>query len=118
MLFKSPPRLVALSALARYLQTNLWNWMKDLSTGLVKLNFLENFATFRIDNLLIDAGAEVAIPNGLKNRYIGVIPSSRIVVRQQGNGVVTDGSQPWTSDLVYLKNEGAVPITISVIFFQ
>ncbi len=63
-----------------------------------------------MSNLLIPAGQTVLITNALP-----VLPSSRLIVRQTGNGLVTDGV--WDIKFLRLINNGAVDVTISVIFY-
>lgn len=101
-------------------------WMRDLSVGLLKMNFTENFESFRVDNLLIKNGEEAVIANQFKSKANNAIPSSRIIVRQQatgaagntGNGLITDGLTAWNSNLVYLYNQGPEDTIVSVIFFK
>lgn len=126
MLFRFPPKLGSKFALHKYLEADLFMWMRDLSVGLLKMNFVENFESFRVDNLLIKNGEEVAIANQFKSKANNLIPSSRIIVRQQatgaigntGNGLITDGLTAWNSNLVYLYNQGPEDTIVSVIFFK
>ena len=118
MLFKFPPKLGSKGSILKYLETDMWTWFRDLSVGLLKINFAENFESFRVDNLIIKNGQEVAIPNQLKTKANNSIPVSRIIVRQLGNGLVTDGTTAWTTSLVYLFNNGPDDVTVSVIFFK
>lgn len=126
MLFRNPPKLASRTSLAKYLETELWSWMKDLSAGLIKLSFTDNFENFRVNDLLIPNGTEVAIPNQFRTKANNIIPSSRIIVRQKatgaignsGNGFVTDGLTPWNSTNVYLLNHGPEDTIVSVIFFK
>lgn len=118
MLFKPPPRLASKGSILKYLETDMWTWFRDLSVGLLKINFAENFESFRVENLVIKNGQEVAIPNQLNSKANNSIPTSRIIVRQQGNGLVTDGPTPWTTNLVYLFNNGPDDVVITVIFFK
>lgn len=117
MLFKFPPKLGSRTGMTKYIENDLWMWFRDLSVGLLKLTFLENFDSFKVENITIPPGQEVAIPNQFKTRGNGDVPTSRIIVRQKGNGVVTDGQQ-WNTNLVYLFNNGAVDVIVSVIFFK
>ena len=80
-----------------------------LNTGLKRLDFTNNMSGQIAENITIGAGLEVEIPHSLK-----VTPKYRIILKQQGNGVITDGSENWTSRFIYLKNEGAVDVIISV----
>jgi hypothetical protein len=117
MIIKNPPRLTNRQGWLKFLETDLWTWLKELTILVTKINFNENFQSFRVDNLEIRAGQQVAIPNGLKNRYAGVIPTGRLIVRQKGDAVILDGTTEWTADLVYLMNPSLNDVIISVIFF-
>lgn len=109
MIFNNPPRLPSAQSVGRYVQTDLYGWLKNLGAGLLRLNLTENFEAFRVENLVIPPG-EVQITNNLN-----VIPTSRIIVKQTGNGLVTDGT--WDINFLRLINNGAVDVTISVIFY-
>jgi len=85
--------------------------MKSLFAGLLKLSFKDNFQSFTVEELTIPAGTEVSITNQL-----GTIPTARLIVRQTGDGLVTDGV--WDLQTVRLFNNGAVDVTITVIFFK
>ena len=116
MKFKDPPKLAFTSGVLQYLQTSLWAWFKDVTVGLRRLNFFDNFQTFQAV-VTIPAATELPIVNGFEGNLVNSIPTGRIIVRQTGNGVITDGPTPWSADFVYLTNNGAVPVTITVIFF-
>jgi hypothetical protein len=60
---------------------------------------------------VIPAMSEVQFSNQLHT-----IPSGRLITKQIGNGLVTDGE--WTLDLLKLFNNGAVDVTITVIFLR
>jgi len=111
MIFNNPPRLISPVNSEKYLQNDLWGWMKNLSSGLIRLNLVENFEAARLNDLTIDAGATVTFGNPLP-----FVPSSRIIVRQVGDGVITDGT--WSMQSLSLKNNGAVAVTISIIFYR
>lgn len=111
MIFNNPPRLISPVNSEKYLQNDLWGWMKNLSSGLIRLSMVENFEAARLNDLTIDAGATVTFGNPLP-----FVPSSRVIVKQVGDGVITDG--PWSMQSLSLKNNGAVDVTISVIFYK
>lgn len=111
MIFNNPPRLPSASAVGKYVQTELYSWFRNLAAGLLKLNLTENFEAFRVDNIQIASGATQEITNDLR-----VIPTSRLIVKQEGNGIVTDGA--WDLDVVRLVNNGPNSVTISVIFYR
>lgn len=111
MIVKNPPRLPSVTGIAKYVQSDLFNWMQDIKAGINgKLTFDENFTSFLAENITIAAGETAEIPNALQ-----VTPNERIIVRQIGNGVITDGT--WDVNTLRLVNNGAVSVTISVRFF-
>jgi hypothetical protein len=111
MIFTNPPKLPSATGIVKFLSVDLYSWMKSLFTGLLKLDFKDNFDTFTTKDLTIPAGEEVLITNQL-----GSIPQSRIITRQTGNGLVTDGV--WDLQTLRLFNNGAVDVVITVIFFR
>lgn len=123
MIIRVPPKITNRNSFIKYVEVDLWSWLKDLYTGLLKINFAENFQSFRVDNLLIPAATmsgptEVSIPNAFRNAYPGTIPTSRIIVRQKGDANIIDGVTVWTENHVYLMNPSANDAVISVIFFK
>lgn len=118
MIIKTPPKITNRSSLIKYVDVDLWNWLKDLSIGLLKIDFQQNFQSFTVNNLRIPAGMEVSIPNDFRTSYPGVIPTSRIITRQQGDANIIDGDSVWTANHVYLRNPSANDAVISVIFFK
>lgn len=117
MLFKNPPKLPSGKDIKFYLQTDLFSWCQDVSTGLYKLDFLQNFENFFVTGLAIAAGDTARITNGFStSRLVGTVPRGRVIVFQQGNGLVTDGE--WTARFVELINNGPADVTISVVFFR
>lgn len=117
MIIRPPPRLTNRSLVTKYIEVDLWTWLKEVAVGVLKINFKDNFQAFIVENISIPAGIEVAIPNGFKTRYPGIIPSGRIITRQQGNANIIDGTTPWSADLVYLLNPSPNDAIVSVIFF-
>lgn len=111
MIPKNPPKPPSPKNLDGYIQNDLWAWMKDVCTGLIRLDFLDNFQSQRFNNIVIGAGESVNLTNARP-----YVPSARIIVRQTGDGVITDGS--WSIQTLTLMNNGVVPVTISVIFFK
>lgn len=118
MIIKNPPRITNKATVLKYLEVDLWTWLKSITTAFTKLNFEENFQSFLAENIEIPAGREVAIPNGFKNRYPGLVPSGRIISRQKGDANIIDGDSAWNENLVFLKNPSANNATVSVIFFK
>ena len=118
MIIKTPPKITNRNSVLKYIDIDLWSWLKDLSIGLLKINFKENFQCFTVTNLKMPAGIEVAIPNGFRRAYPGNIPSGRIITRQQGDANIIDGITVWTKTQVFLRNPSANDAVISVVFFK
>jgi hypothetical protein len=69
-----------------------------------------NFNAYIAKSVTIGAGSTKAIQH-----FLGVIPKWRIILRQTGNGVITDVSSEWNAKSITLKNNGAEDVTISVM---
>lgn len=112
MIVNNPPRLASHKGINKYVQSDLYSWLKNLVSGMNgRLSFQDNFPSFVVNDLTIPAGSSVDIDNLLVN----IIPNERIIVRQTGNGVVTDGV--WDLKTLRLFNNGAVDVVVSVRFF-
>lgn len=112
MIIRNPPRLASKEGIDKYVQSDLYLWIKGLSSGLNgRLNFDDNFQSFLAEDIIIEAGQTALIPNQLP-----VLPNERMIVRQTGDGVITDGT--WDVNTLRLVNNGAVSVTISVRFFN
>lgn len=91
---------------------DLKSLVKELAQGLRKLNFSDNWESFEKD-IEIDATSSIEIRNELQ-----FIPSRYIVVDQTGNGLITRHTTAWSSDYLYLYNNGSVSVTATVIFLK
>lgn len=88
------------------------NLTRQLAVGLRDLTFSDNFRGFE-QEVTISATSEARVRNTLN-----FIPSRYIIVSQTGNGVVTKGTTEWSDDFLYLYNNGAVSVTVTVQFFR
>lgn len=86
--------------------------LQDLFSGMTQLNFEDNFKSFVWTGTIL-SGAETAIGNSLDS-----IPTKYLVVRNSSGMAIGDGTTPWTSSVVYLKNYGASSATITVVFMR
>lgn len=118
MIIRVPPKLTNRNSVIKYVEIDLWSWLKELSIGLLKIDFKQNFQSFTVESITIPAGVEVSIPNQFRTAYPGTIPSGRIITRQIGNANIIDGNTSWTENHVYLRNPSANDAVISVIFFK
>ena len=118
MIIRPPPKLTNKESLVEHIEVKIWNWLKELTTAILRINFKDNFQSFQITDLFIPANTEISIPNGFLVASRGVIPTARIITRQRGEAVILDGDTKWTSSHVYLKNPSANDVTINVIFLK
>ena len=118
MIIRPPPILTNRESLFKYLEVDLWSWLKALSTGILKIDFQQNFQAFMVSNVRILAGQEIAIPNQFRASYPGTIPTMRIIVRQQGDANIIDGPTTWSATHLYLLNPSLNDATVSVLFFK
>lgn len=115
MIVRQPPRLVNRKLIEKYIEIDLWTWMRDVTSAFGRISFTENFQCFLVQNLKVPAGKEVSIKNLLP---LGQIPSARIITRQSGDANIIDGVSPWTPNFLFLQNTSINDSVISVIFFQ
>lgn len=118
MLVRSPPRLTNRESINKYIESDLWTWLRELSTSLLNINFKDNFQSFIVKDLSIPAGSEVSISNQFRNRYPGSIPIGRIIIRQSGDANIIDGDNAWTTDLLFMKNPSQNDAIVSILFFN
>lgn len=118
MIIQNPPNPGSSQDAGKFLQTNLYPWMINLATGFRKINFVDNFISFTVPNLLIPANSSVLVPNQFRIRFGGeaAIPSGRIILKQSGNGLITDGV--WDSNNLQQINNGSVDVTITILYFR
>ena len=117
MIIRTPPKLTNRSVVTKYVEVDLWSWLRELVNGLFTINFKDNFQSFTVSNLKIPAGSQVAINNEFSRTYNGLIPSGRLITRQQGNAVINDGNEQWNAKQVFLNNPSENDTVVSVIFF-
>jgi len=118
MIIRVPPKLTNRNSVVKYIEIDLWSWLKELSIGILKISFKENFQSFTVQNLSIPAMTEVSIPNEFRTSYPGSIPSGRIIIRQNADANIIDGVNEWTKTHVSLRNPSANDCIVSVLFFK
>jgi hypothetical protein len=85
---------------------------RELSFGLTRLTFSDNFESFVVEDVVIPAGEEKQIAYQLPESKIA---KHYISLGQTGNGLVTKSSTAWTSRYAYLENHGAEAVTITIV---
>lgn len=112
MIIRNPPKLPSSKGIDKYVQIDLYAWLTNAIASINgNLDFDNNFNSFIVRDLEIAAGATALIDNQLR-----VVPTERYIVRQLGDGVITDGE--WDLNTLRLLNNGAVDVIISVRFFH
>lgn len=87
--------------------------LKELGTGLNRLDLVHNFESFEVE-VTIAANTEDKVRNQLD-----FIPSRMMIVKQTGNALVTAGDTAWTSNYLYLKNHDSTnSATVKVVFMK
>jgi hypothetical protein len=113
--FREVLNLQTLDRVITYLTTDLARTLRDLSSGLQKLSFADNFEAFQV-TVTIPPSVEQPIRNQFRG---GNIPVSRLVLRADTGGRdIVDGTTAWNENFVYLKNIGATTGTVTVVFFK
>lgn len=86
--------------------------IRELSSGLTKLTFQDNFEGFDAEDIVITSGSEAKIRNELK-----FIPTRYIITMQEGNGLLAK-SGVWTKDHLYMTNHGPDTVTATIRFLR
>ena len=93
--------------------TSLESLIRELTNGLTKLTFGDNFESFET-TVTINAFSVLAIRNELS-----VIPTRRMIVKQDLEAAISDSTTEWTKDFIYLENHnGSNNVTLTIIFMR
>lgn len=84
---------------------------RELAYGLTRLTLADNFESYIVEDIVIAAGAEAQVQYQLPDDKLA---KYYISLGQDGNGLVTKGPTAWTAKHIYLINNGAVQVTISI----
>jgi hypothetical protein len=93
--------------------------VEELNKIIDDLNFL--LSNLGISGNLNGVIREITIPatsEGTIFHYLQVIPKYRLILRQTGNGVITDVDSLWTKEKIVLYNNGASAVTITVAILK
>lgn len=91
-----------------------YNEMTDKMNKLISnMSLKENFDGQIIENLVFAAGETKVIPHKL-----GIPPKYRIILRQEGNGVLSDTPSSWNQYQIKMINNGAVQVTATIILLR
>jgi hypothetical protein len=73
------------------------------------ISLQSNFDGYIAENIVFAIGEEVKIQH-----FLGIKPKWRIILKQVGNGVLTDIPSEWDDKTITLKNNGAVEVTATI----
>jgi hypothetical protein len=91
------------------IQDKLNYFMKEFSNFSKSLSFQNNFDGY-IASVVFPASSSVQIEH-----FLGVTPKWRVVLRQEGNGVLSDISSGWNEDYITMTNNGIEVVTASIL---
>lgn len=95
-----------------WIQNELNSVMGEVFIGFSKLRFQDNFTSYEV-SLTLAPTEERQISHPFRE-----IPSGYIIFKQVGDGVIDAGLTPWTTEVVYIRNNSAVnSVVVTVIFF-
>jgi hypothetical protein len=95
------------------LKATINSLVDSYNTQISRISIETSFSSYIAQDVVIAAGATANIQH-----FLGVIPKWRIILRQTGNGVITDVTSGWTAKIISLKNNGAESVTISVMIVR
>jgi len=84
----------------------------SLNTVLKNITFEDNFKSSQFD-LTLAVGEELEIKHKL-----GVIPGGYIVLKSSANSAIIDGSNEWTNQSLYIKNDGSAINSIRILILK
>jgi hypothetical protein len=90
-----------------------------LNTFINSYNFLTKSFSFEkningfFTQVTIPANSEISIQH-----FLGVKPKYRLILRQEGNGIISDVSSGWDDKVITLFNNGAVQITATILIVR
>ena len=73
------------------------------------LSIQANFDGFIAEDVVIPSLTKVKIQH-----FLGIKPKWRMILRQVGNGVLTDIPEDWDNKVIALYNNGAVDVTATI----
>lgn len=81
----------------------------DMSAFTTGISLKYNMDSVILERISILAGEEIKLSHNLKK-----VPKHRMITRQIGNSLITDGEEPWTDKYITLKNNGAEDALLSI----
>lgn len=91
-----------------------------------KLNIMRKKLDFFTKNLTLDKNfnsyiVEVVFAAGETKaiqHFLGTRPKYRIILKQEGNGVLSDIPSEWNNQTITMRNNGAVSVTATIMILK
>ena len=83
-----------------------------LNLTLPNMSLQANF-NCTISSLKIPPSSNIKIQH-----FLGIVPKYRLILRQEGNGVISDIPSGWTNKEIELRNNGSVEVSITVMIIR
>lgn len=100
---------------ATELQDKLNYFMKVFSNFSKSISFQSNFDGY-IASVTFPAVTDASTLGVVSiQHFLGVTPKWRVILKQEGNGVLSDIPSGWNSDIITMKNNGSVAVTASIL---
>ena len=97
-------------------ESELEKVIADVNTLINAFNFLAKSFSFEKNFNGFIAKAVIPATSELKiQHFLGVTPKYRLILRQEGNGVITDIPSGWNDKIITLYNNGAVEVTDTIL---
>lgn len=100
--------------------------LKDSTTFLLKMNkwlyyfnYLSKYLSFtkNFNGSILELSFAAGETKNISH-LLGVKPKYRIILRQEGNGVLSDIPSSWTEKVAVIVNNGAVAVNATIMFLK
>lgn len=108
---KDSPKLVPESTLEDLIKAHN-ELISELNFFRKNISLQSNFNCHVVE-VSFAAGQTKAIPHSL-----GILPKFRIILRQEGNGVLSDIPSGWNTHKITIKNEGTVAVKATIVVLR
>lgn len=97
----------------QFIERNFVELVDYINMSLNKLTLNDNFSG-TIRDVIIPSGETAQVGHSL-----GVTPKYRIILRQVGDALITDGdANTWTDKFIYLRNNGLNDVNLTVLIMR
>jgi hypothetical protein len=98
----------------------------DISTIVEEYNQMVKYLNFLFKSLSLQSNfdgqvIDIDIPATTNKRIyhrLGIVPKYRLILRQEGNGLLSDIPLEWTDKFVTIRNNGAVQVKATILLLK